>query len=135
MLDFLLPPILAAALALPCSAMAQSPMTGEEFDAYVTGHTFTYAEGGTVYGIEEYHPNRRVRWKFLGGQCSEGFWYERDNHICFLYEDYPTPQCWTFTEQAGRLTARFENGGDELELYEIERSDRPLTCPGPEVGV
>lgn len=139
MLGFLLPPLLAAALVLPYGAMAQSPMTGDEFDAYVTGHTFTYAEDGTVYGIEEYHPNRRVRWKFLdgelGGRCSEGLWYESGEQICFLYENIPSPQCWTFVERAGRLTARFESGGDGMELYEIERSDRPLTCPGPDVGV
>ena len=139
MLGFLLPPLLAVALVLPYGAMAQTPMTGDEFGAYVTGHTFTYAEGGFVYGIEEYRRNRRVRWKFLDGeldgQCSEGYWYESGEKICFLYENFPTPQCWTFFERAGKLTARYENSGDVMELYEIERSDRPLMCPGPDVGV
>ncbi|KMW56513.1 hypothetical protein AIOL_001467 [Candidatus Rhodobacter oscarellae] len=124
--------ILFAVLAAPANA----GMSAEEFEAYVTGQTLTYAESGVTYGIEEYLPNRRVRWSFIGDECQEGYWYEASGEICFVYEHNPdTPQCWIFTQEAGRLTARFMGASDGRELYAAERSSEPLRCLGPEVGV
>ena len=51
--------------------------------------TLTYAENGQVYGIEEYRPNRRVRWAFVGDTCREGYWYDEGRQICFVYEHDP----------------------------------------------
>ena len=126
--------ILVLAL-LPLTARAQTPLSAEEFDALTQGRTFTFAEGGQAYGAEEYLPNRRVRWSFLDGDCKEGLWWEENGQICFAYEDNPVPQCWTFFEGPGGLTARFENDPGATELYEVDRSDEPLICPGPDVGV
>lgn len=118
----------------PAAALAQ--MSAAEFEAYVTGRTLTYADRGVVYGIEEYLPNRRVRWAFNGDQCREGFWYEADGQICFVYEDRPgSPQCWQFTKRAGRLSAVYMGSEDGRELYEAQNSDEPLACLGPKVGV
>jgi hypothetical protein len=33
------------------------------------------------------------------------------------------------------LNARFMGEGESTEVYEVQRSSRPLICPGPEVGV
>jgi len=126
---------LTAFLLLAAPAMAEPWMTGQEFEAYATGKTLYFGTFGEAYGGEEYLENRRVRWSFLDGDCKEGYWYEADNQICFVYEDNPDPQCWSFTRSATGLIARFENNPEYDELYEVEQADEPLLCLGPEVGV
>lgn len=119
-------------IALP--ALAQTPMSAAEFDRYTRGKTLYYGTQGQRYGVEEYLPDRRVRWSFLDGKCKDGFWYEEAGLICFVYDDNPDPQCWSFFEHSGGLSARFENSLDSTELYEIE-GDGEMLCLGPEVGV
>lgn len=120
-------------IALHNPALAQ--MTGAEFDVYTRGHTFYYGTNGEPYGGEEYLENRRVRWSFLDGNCQDGHWYEEDGMICFIYENRPEPQCWSFERSAGGLVARFGGPRAMAELYEVEKSDEPLLCLGPEIGV
>lgn len=121
--------------AAPQTGAAQSPLSAEAFEALTLGKTYTFAESGTPYGAEEYLPGRRVRWSFLDGKCKEGHWWEEAGMICFAYEDNPSPQCWTFFSDGGGLSARFENTPGQTELYEVGRSDAPLMCLGPEIGV
>lgn len=125
--------ILSGLCALPASA--QSLMTAEEFDQYTQGKTLYYGDGNTPYGAEIYLPNRRVRWSFLDGQCRDGEWYEADGLICFVYEDRPDPQCWSFEEAPSGLIARFENDPAVTPLYEANESTQEMLCLGPEVGV
>lgn len=121
--------------ALAAPAAAQTPLTAEEFEAYVTGRTLTYAIDGQAYGIEQYLPGRRVLWAFVGDVCQEGVWYERDGLICFLYDYNPTDeQCWLFWMSGSSLTARFMGEGSSTELVEVEQTDRGLSC-APAVGV
>jgi hypothetical protein len=127
-------PILAL-LTLSTQASAQSSMSAEEFDAYTRGKTFFYGSLGAPYGAEEYLPNRRVIWTFLDGRCQEGEWYEEDDMICFVYENQVDPQCWSFQRSGGGLIAQFENDPAQTQLYEVEQSDEPLMCLGPEIGV
>jgi len=110
-------------------------MTAEEFDAYTRGKTLFYGQNGQSYGAEIYHDNRRVEWSFLDGQCKNGLWYEQDGLICFVYEDNPDPQCWSFTKGTNGLIARFENQPNTTELYEARDSDEEMLCLGPKVGV
>lgn len=126
--------ILALSLC-PAAGLADDTLSAGEFDAYTQGHTFTYGSMGMPYGAEEYMANRRVRWSFLDGRCLVGEWYERDGLICFVYDEEPEPQCWSFRRGAGGLIARFENDPALNELYEVARSTEPLSCPGPDVGV
>ncbi len=119
--------------ALP--ATAQDLMTADEFDSYTNGKTFYYGSMGSPYGAEEYLDDRRVRWSFLDGKCQEGVWYEEAGLICFVYENQPDPQCWSFQQGSRGLIARFENNLQNTELYEVEKSVEPLLCLGPEVGV
>ncbi|WOI57420.1 hypothetical protein [Palleronia sp. LCG004] len=126
---------LAIGLVIAAPSFAQTPMTAEEFEDYVTGKTLYYASNGIAYGIEEYHPGREVRWSFLDDECKEGVWYPRDEQICFEYIDGNGPQCWTFFLQDGGLMARFADDPPGSELYETQTSDEPLKCPGPAVGV
>lgn len=120
-------------LMQPLSAAAE--MTATEFDTYTRGKTLYYGLSGTPYGAEVYHENQRVQWSFLDGHCKEGRWYAADGLICFVYEDNPEPQCWSFVKGPRGLVARFENDPMQTELYEADESDSPLMCLGPEVGV
>ncbi len=124
------------ALVGPAFAEPGAPLTGTEFEAHTTGRTLTYASGGQVFGTEQYLPGRRVMWAFSEDRCQKGRWYEAGAFICFVYEDEPgVPQCWTFHLDGGRLLARFQGDAPGSELSEVEQSDRPLNCPGPDVGV
>lgn len=126
--------ILAVGLAaLP--AAAQDTLSGAEFEAYVQGRTLTYHDRGVAYGIEQYLPGRKVRWAYIGDECWDGYWYEDAGNICFVYEDNPEPKCWRFTRREGRLSALFVGSEDGRELYEVQNSEEPLRCLGPDVGV
>ena len=123
-------------LMLAAPAFAQSTMSAAEFDAYTKGKTLYYGRQGAPYGAEIYHDNRRVQWSFLDGQCQEGRWYEAGpGLICFVYEDIPDPQCWTFSKGAGGLIARFEDNAESSALYEAEDIGEEMLCLGPKVGV
>lgn len=114
---------------------AERPLTATEFERIVSGKTFDYANGGVAYGAEEYLDNRRVRWTFLDGECTEGEWYASGEQICFIYESIPNPQCWYFYDRGDQLTARFVGQAETTELFETSRRDEPLQCLGPKIGV
>ncbi|SMD08468.1 hypothetical protein [Primorskyibacter flagellatus] len=127
---------LVLALAVcPGIAASQSAMSAAEFESYVQGKTLYFGYAGEAYGVERYLGNRRVQWSFLDGQCKDGFWYEEADQICFVYDDTPDPQCWTFYQEPGGLRAIFENDPDATTLYEAQQDDDPMLCLGPEVGV
>ena len=120
---------------LPLSLAAAEPMSPQEFERYVTGKTLYFGLDGTSYGVEEYLPDRQGRWSFLDGKCKDGFWYGEDGMICFVYEDQPVPQCWSFFREGSGLRAVFENDPANTVLYEAQQDDAPMMCLGPEVGV
>ncbi|QFT64219.1 hypothetical protein FIU91_14870 [Roseivivax sp. THAF30] len=122
------------ALLLSGPVSAQSPMSAQEFQDYVSGKTLTFSEAGVPYGIERYMPGRRVRWSFLDGRCKDGIWYPEGDQICFVYEDDPAPQCWSFFEEGSGLRAVFEGGEFGTELYEADEAQE-MVCLGPDVGV
>lgn len=133
----------AAALALmaamlPTAEAGAAPgdkLSAEEFERLTTGRTLYYNAGGEPYGVEQYRPGRRVVWAFVGDDCRNGFWYEDAGDICFVYEDEPDPQCWTFYRTGDSLLAQFR--GDPLgePLVAVEESPEPMACLGPNVGV
>ncbi|SNR26225.1 hypothetical protein [Puniceibacterium sediminis] len=127
--------VTALTLSLTLPAAAQSPMSGAEFDDYATGKTLYFGLGEQSYGVEEYLPDQRVRWSFLDGECKEGTWYEDAGQICFVYENEPTPQCWSFFKDGSGLRAVFENDPGATTLYEARQNEEPMMCYGPEVGV
>ena len=114
---------------------ADAPLTAQEFEAYATGKTLSYAQNGVVWGSEQYLPDRRVVWAFTEDDCQYGHWYEEAGNICFVYDTDPDPQCWRFFREKTGLRAVFmEDGGGTL-LSEVGQSDTPLACPGPDLGV
>jgi hypothetical protein len=128
--------VLAAALAASAApVLAQTPLTAEEFETHVTGNTVTYRQAGNLFGIEEYLDGRKVRWSVAPGECQYGSWYAEGPYICFVYEYDPVPHCWTFWKEGDTLVALSDTGLAGEELYETDRSDTPLACPGPDIGV
>ncbi|SNS58354.1 hypothetical protein [Tropicimonas sediminicola] len=121
-------------LLLPALAAAETPLTAEEFDARTQGRTLFFYSEGRAYGAERYRENGRVTWTFLDGQCKEGRWYPEGRFICFVYDDTPDPQCWTFFDSGNGLRALFEDREGATELYEAGEAEEPLFCLGPEVG-
>ncbi|NHX27521.1 hypothetical protein HA397_26590 [Escherichia coli] len=116
-------------------ALAETPISAAEFDAYTRGKTMFYGRDGVPYGAEQYLPNRRVIWTFLDGECQEGTWFAEGEQICFDYGNGSPLQCWRFFLNDGRLSAQFEDGTTAMPLIEVEQTPQPLWCPGPKVGV
>ncbi len=119
---------LAALLLLAAPALADTPMTGAEFEAYAKGKTLTFATESGPYGVERYLPGRRVIWSFLDGQCEEGRWYEEGSAICFVYDFEPEPQCWELYQEGDRLRAVFLNAPGTTVLYEALDGEEDLIC-------
>ncbi len=129
------PIAILAALALP--QMAPAEMTAEEFEAYTTGKTLFYALNGEDFGVERYKEDRRVEWSFLDGECTQGVWYEENGLICFAYENWTVPQCWSFERSPGGLEAEFvppEDDGPGNRYFAYEKEEE-MICFGPDTGV
>jgi hypothetical protein len=122
-----------ATLAGP--ATAETPLSAEAFDAATEGATITYDYGGGLFGTEEYLPDRRVRWAFEGDLCIYGDWYQDGDEICFVYENDPTPACWHYFLEGGKIRGRYMGEGGGWEILESSRDGGPLPCAGPDVGV
>lgn len=131
------PAMFLALVALPLAAAeeAPGPLTADEFEALSTGRTMYYNSGGQPYGAEQYLPGRKVVWAFLGDDCKDGTWYAEGPYICFVYEDEPSPQCWTFYQSGDGLVARFRDDPEGVPLVAVEQSPKPMSCMGPNVGV
>lgn len=126
----------ALALLLAATpACAEPSLAAEEFDALTLGRTMTWAEFGTVYGVEQYLPDRRVRWTVLGDDCKTGHWYMDGPAICFQYGDDPAPDCWDITRSGPDLLARYTANPPEAEPVVVSETTDPMACFGPEVGV
>lgn len=120
---------------LASTAQAQNALSPAEFEAYVTGKTLYFGQGGQPYGVEQYLKNRKVRWSFLDGNCKDGRWYVETDLICFVYEDNGTPQCWSFELTGDGLKAEFQGKPGAGTLYEVNESPEPMQCLGPQIGV
>ena len=114
---------------------SSKPLNAQEFDAYVTGKTLTYANSGLIFGIEEYLPNRRVRWSTAPDECQYGSWFQKDEMICFTYEYGSRDHCWRFWQDDRGLVALAEGASADEALSELAQSKTGLNCPAPNVGV
>ncbi|MES2914754.1 MAG: hypothetical protein V4753_06510 [Pseudomonadota bacterium] len=116
-------------------AHAQTPLNADEFDAATVGETLTYDYGGGVFGTEEYLEDRRVRWAFEGELCIYGVWYQKGDQICFEYENDPSPACWQYFLEDGKIRGIYMGAGGGWEIIESSRDGGPLPCAGPDLGV
>ncbi|MBL9064158.1 hypothetical protein [Tabrizicola sp.] len=127
--------LLLALALLATPALAETPLNADEFDAATRGATLTYDYGNGLYGTEEYLDGRRVRWAFEGDLCIYGVWYQKDDEICFDYENDSTPACWLYFLENGKIRGRYMGEGGGWEILESSREGGPLPCAGPDVGV
>lgn len=127
----LLPLILALAAA---QAQADDPVSAEEFDALTLGRSMTWSEFGSVYGIEQYLPGRRVRWAAVGEDCTAGHWYADGPAICFKYENDIEPDCWIITRTPGGFDAHYAANPPGTAPVTVAETPDPPACPGPEIG-
>jgi hypothetical protein len=121
--------------ALTAASIAETRMSADEFEAYATGKTLSFARNGEVWGSEQYLPDRQVIWAFTEDDCQYGIWFEDEGNICFVYSDDPAPQCWRFFREATGLRAEFVEDPENTTLSEVRQSSEPLQCQGPDVGV
>ena len=126
---------LPALLLAASPAVADPLLTAEAFDRLTLGRTMTWSEFGTVYGVEQYLPGRKVRWTALGDDCKTGHWYQDGAAICFRYEDDIEPDCWEITVSGADLIARYTTNPPDAEPVIVADTTDPLACFGPEVGV
>ncbi len=128
---------LTALLASP--ALAETPMTGAEFQAHVGSNTFSYAYSNGARGTADYGPGRTLLWAFEGDSCISGYWFEEGDQLCFAFEDGRLSACWLFYKESDRLRGQATILGSgaqpDIEIFEVSHTDQPLTCPGPDVGV
>lgn len=122
---------LALLALLPGMALAETPLTGAEFDARTQGRTLTYSRDGQVWGREQYLKDRKVIWAFEGEGCKNGVWNEpQPGLICFVYDDAPDEQeCWRFFDRPEGIFAQSEldpEGG----VAAIADSDTGMICGG-----
>ena len=127
--------ILLALLLATGPAFAEDPLSAEDFDALTRGRSMTWAEFGTVYGVEQYLPDRRVRWAVVGDDCKTGHWYADGPAICFKYEDDVQPDCWIITRSGDGFSARYTLNPPEADPVTVAETLDPPACFGPEVGV
>lgn len=122
-------------LALATPMVAETPLDATAFDAYSRGKTLYFGLDNKAIGAEEYLPNQRVRWSLLNGPCQEGRWYQDGPLICFIYDGNEEANCWAVYQRESGLMVRLEDNPAKTTLFEVERSDPPMVCLGPEVGV
>jgi hypothetical protein len=126
-------------ILLPLPLMADPPqpglgpaLTADQFDAYATGQTLSYAQGVQMWGTEQYLPGRRVLWQPADQPCEYGTWFDDNGAICFVYEASPGPNCWLFYQGPHGLLAQYLGGTSFLS--EVAKSPESLNCPGPMIG-
>ncbi|WP_157981995.1 hypothetical protein [Oceanicella sp. SM1341] len=128
--------LVAALLCAAAPALADDPMSAEEFRQLSEGYTLTFERDGEFYGAEQYMPGNHSRWQDGSGECQEGRWFELNGALCFTYEGNPMPQCWHVYRRDGEVVVRSERDPDGLaELQMSGRDTKPLNCPGPRTGV
>ena len=126
---------IVALLLAAAPALAQTPLTAEEFEAFSIGKTLDYATHGQLYGSEMHLPGRKTRDADTGEACHDGIWFPRGEAICFVYDGDPVQHCWTFWREDGEVMARPANSAPDAAPSVVTIAKTPLVCPGPEVGV
>ncbi len=128
------PVIVLVLCGLAHPTRAEPAMTADAFDAFTRGKTMTWSDGGAAYGVEQYLPDRRVRWTIIGDTCVTGHWYAEADLICFQYEHREGPACWTIRQTGDTLVAVDIDDPQGLLPVTVAETDAPLACFGPEVG-
>ncbi len=122
---------LALSSLLPFAAGAETPMTGKEFAANVTGWTITYTYLGEIYKVVQYLPDHKMRHAFEDETgkaiCFYSIWYQDGDDICTDEDDGLDPDCWQYTLRSGVIEG-WEAGVANHTIIETHRSPTPIIC-------
>ena len=133
---FRIPALIALIVLFAAPAHAESRLSPEAFERLSTGRTLFFTQNGELFGAEEYHENRQVIWRFVGGRCVRGTWWaEEGDAICFNYRGSELVQCWGFFEDEEGYFARAEGADPAGDLRVAESTTMALPCEGPDTGV
>lgn len=126
---------LLAAILIAAPALAEEPVSPEEFRDFAEGWTLHFERDGRPFGSEAFERDGKVRWRYSDGSCVSGAWRAHDGQLCFLYdsvEEGRVINCWKMLRDEEGLLARLldgENAGLELR---VKRRDRAaLLCGEP----
>jgi len=123
------------ALIAAAPALAQSNLTGSEFEALSTGKTLYFSKNGKAYGAEHFFKGRISKWQYSDGQCENGEWFTQNDMICFNYENGLETLCWDFFKSDKGYAAHAE-GAPLDEVLELEFIDQnPLLCSSDGLAV
>ncbi|SFJ80312.1 hypothetical protein [Jannaschia pohangensis] len=127
--------LLCCLLAQP--ALAERQISPDEFAEMVTSRTMYFDRYGQPFGAEQYFDDNRVIWAFEGGTCQRGIWFSNsEGDICFVYDNNPVSQCWTFLEvPSGGFHARLSGADPADDLVMQGLDEEPLDCPLDDLGV
>jgi hypothetical protein len=131
--------LLAVAVVIPLGEgrAAGAGLDPSAFETLAEGHTLRFTRGGVPFGAEQFFAGRRSLWQYADGACAEGRWWDEGELVCFSYGPGSERQCWRFETGAAGISVRLATGASApgalvLELAGVD--DRPLACPGPDVG-
>lgn len=99
-------------------------LDADAFRALFEGKTLHLSADGLHYGSEYYQEGDKAIWIAAGQPCRSGYWYYRQDQICFQYED-DGPFCWRIFKSQDDFFAE-STDGFQLRIYAIE--DKPLSC-------
>jgi hypothetical protein len=87
------------AFALPAIAGDDTPLTGQEWRALVTGKTVEYTIGGQLWVREYYWPNDDVvTMEVINQTCFEARWEYNSDDQTFCFHNNPTSCFWHMRE-------------------------------------
>ncbi len=122
-------------ILLATASPAETMLSPDAFQTLSQGKTLYFNLFGQAFGAEQYFRERKSLWQPATGDCEYGYWFPKDQQVCFAYESWPDPICWLFTERNGSYFARQADdpdGAGEIEL--VATDEKPLNCPGPRTG-
>lgn len=112
-------------------ALADEPVTAEEWRSLTAGKTLYYFKDGELYG-REYYPARdeddnRVIFRFPTGECAEGSWEKVDDHFCFSFGSQL--HCFSHVRRGDEIIVSGDDGddGDEQSVGAFHERE-PLSC-------
>ena len=126
---------LAAACALTTGALAQDPITPQEFLLRLEGRTAWFSNDFGHVGVEHFHGDGTSTWLRADGTCSRGIITTPDTRVCFRYEDQPGIEwCWHTFDDDGTLTVLSADAFAEWQrIVRLSRSRLSCAPTGPGV--
>jgi hypothetical protein len=126
----------ALSAALPAPTLAETPMTGAEFQAYIGTSTVSYLYNDGFIGQADYGPDQTLLWRYdvENEPCQKGFWYQTGDALCFEFEDQKLGACWHFYRQSDGIVGIGIGEVEGVRIIDVARTDTPLSCPADPLG-